>query len=76
VCYVETSEVKRPVWFTCAARFGGRVTDNYHNSGYYPKHVVILKHIITSIEFSVAIAGIHLKDSYVYITQHDAPHKD
>jgi hypothetical protein len=26
---------------------------------------VILKHIITSIQFSVAIAGIYLKDSYV-----------
>jgi hypothetical protein len=28
---------------------------------------VILKHIITSIKFSVAIAGICLKDSYVYL---------
>jgi hypothetical protein len=27
-------------------------------------------------KLSVAIAGICLKDSYVYITQQDAPHKD
>jgi hypothetical protein len=34
---------------------------------------VIQRDIITSIKFSVAIC---LKDSYVYITQQDAPHKD
>jgi hypothetical protein len=28
------------------------------------------------LNFSVAIAGIYLKDFYVYITQQDAPHKD
>jgi hypothetical protein len=37
---------------------------------------VIQRDIITSIKFSVAFAGICLKDSYVYITQQDAPHKD
>jgi hypothetical protein len=41
-----------------------------------PKHVVTQGDIITSIKkLSVAIAGICLKDSYVYITQQDAPHK-
>jgi hypothetical protein len=38
---------------------------------------VIQRDIITSIKkLSVAIAGICLKDSYVYVTQQDAPHKD
>jgi hypothetical protein len=30
-----------------------------------PKHVAILRDIITSIKFSVAIAGICLKDCYI-----------
>jgi hypothetical protein len=38
---------------------------------------VIQRDIITSIQkLSAAIADIYLKDSYVYVTQQDAPHKD
>jgi hypothetical protein len=40
----------------------------FNLSGVHP--VVILKHIITSIKFSVAIAGICPKDSYVYRPKH------
>jgi hypothetical protein len=49
--------------------------ESHHYGPLGPKHVVILRDI-TSIKFSVAIAGICLKDSYVYITQQDAPHRD
>jgi hypothetical protein len=41
-----------------------------------PKHVVIQGDIISIKKLSVAIAGIYLKDSYLYIMQQDAPHKD
>jgi hypothetical protein len=43
-----------------------------------PKHVVIRRDIIyiNNKKLSVAIAGLYLKDSYVYVTQQDVPHKD
>jgi hypothetical protein len=34
-------------------------------------HLTVSQHVS-----AIAIAGICLKDSYVYITQQDAPHKD
>jgi hypothetical protein len=37
---------------------------------------IFFAHAVVDVADVVAIAGICLKDSYIYITQQDAPHKD